>query len=155
PRDMETIVTKAIDREPSRRYASARALADDLKRFLDDKPIQARQAGAPERLWRWCRRNPVVASLSAALLLLLVALAVGSTVVALRSKSRAKKETGPGVKETHLRETADTNRQRAEDNLQEAERQQKLAERNLEEAERQKKLAETNLSQARKAIDDS
>src|SRR5262245_58045613 len=84
PRDLETIVLKAVDREPARRYQTARAMADDLKRFVDDKPIHARQASSAERLWRWCRRNPVVASLSAAILTLLVAVAVGSTLVALR-----------------------------------------------------------------------
>jgi serine/threonine protein kinase len=78
PRDLETIVLKTIDHEPSRRYLTARALAEDLKRFVDDKPIHARQASSTERLWRWCRRNPVVASLSAAILLLLVTVAVAS-----------------------------------------------------------------------------
>ncbi len=68
PRDLETIVTKAIAREPAERYASAAALAEDLQRFLDDKPIKARRVTAAEQAWRWSRRNPAVASLAAGLL---------------------------------------------------------------------------------------
>ena len=67
PRDLVTIVHKAIDREASRRYPTAAALCDDLRRFLADEPIHARRASVPERLGRWCRRNPGVASLSAVL----------------------------------------------------------------------------------------
>ncbi|QEH35161.1 Serine/threonine-protein kinase PrkC [Aquisphaera giovannonii] len=72
PRDLETIVQKAIERDPSHRYASAGALAEDLRRFLDDRPIAARRATGAERLWRWCRRNPLPASLAAAFLLALL-----------------------------------------------------------------------------------
>jgi serine/threonine protein kinase len=69
PRDLETILMKAIDKEPRRRYASAEALAGDLRRFLADEPIQARRIGPLERLGRWGRRNPLVAGLSAAVVL--------------------------------------------------------------------------------------
>ncbi len=65
PRDLETIVLKAIAREPNDRYATAGAFADDLKAFLDDRPIRARRATPPERLWRWSRRNRALASLTA------------------------------------------------------------------------------------------
>ena len=58
PRDLETIVHKAIEREPAHRYATAEELAEDLRRFLEDRPIAARPITAAERLWRWCRRNP-------------------------------------------------------------------------------------------------
>jgi WD40 repeat protein len=69
PRDLETILMKAIEKDPRRRYASAEALAGDLRRFLADEPIQARRIGPLERLGRWGRRNPVVASLTAAVVL--------------------------------------------------------------------------------------
>ncbi len=69
PRDLETILMKAIEKEPRRRYQSAEALAGDLRRFLADEPIQARRIGPLERLGRWGRRNPLVASLSAAIVL--------------------------------------------------------------------------------------
>ncbi len=72
PRDLRTIIHKAIDRDPARRYASAAALAEDLQRFLDDQPIQARPPGRVELLGRWCRRNPVVVGLLAAVLLVAV-----------------------------------------------------------------------------------
>jgi WD40 repeat protein/serine/threonine protein kinase len=66
PRDLETILMKAIEKDPQRRYAAADDLAEDLRRFLADEPIKARRIGPLERLGRWGRRNPLVASLSAA-----------------------------------------------------------------------------------------
>jgi WD40 repeat protein/serine/threonine protein kinase len=69
PRDLETILMKAIEKDPRRRYPSAEALAGDLRRFLADEPIQARRIGPLERLGRWGRRNPVVAGLIAAVVL--------------------------------------------------------------------------------------
>ncbi len=61
PRDLETIIAKAIARDPSARYATAGALAEDLQRFVEDRPIRARRVSASERLVRWCRRNPWIA----------------------------------------------------------------------------------------------
>src|SRR5262249_26993877 len=57
PRDLETIVLKAISRDPAQRYMTPAALAEDLQRFLDDQPVKARRQSAVQRGWRWCRRN--------------------------------------------------------------------------------------------------
>jgi serine/threonine protein kinase/WD40 repeat protein len=76
PKDLETIVLKCTARAPEDRYRRADQLAEDLRRFLSDRPILARRFGPAERSWRWCRRNPLVAGLSAALLVVLASLAV-------------------------------------------------------------------------------
>ena len=69
PPDLDTITMKAIARDPADRYLSARALGDDLQRYLAGKPIHARPVSSVERAWKWCRRHPSAAWLAAVLLL--------------------------------------------------------------------------------------
>ncbi len=88
PRDLETIVLKAIDKEPRRRYQSAGEMAEDLRRFLQGEPVQARRITSPERLWKWTQRNPTVA-----ISLVAVALAmITGLVISMREAQRADQE---------------------------------------------------------------
>jgi WD40 repeat protein len=99
PRDLETIVRKAMAREPVDRYAGAGALAEDLRLYLADRPILARRASTVERAWRWSKRNPLPAALTASVAVLLTALAAGGTWAAWTFAEKAETE-------SHLRADA-------------------------------------------------
>ena len=132
PRDLETIVLKAIDKDAKRRYPTADVLAEDLRRFRDDEPILARRATAAERYARWARRNPGVAVLGGVLTAVLVLVTAGSLLVAGRmaALAEAQRRTADGERvarlaesearrhEAALRQQAESERGRAEENFQ-------------------------------------
>jgi serine/threonine protein kinase len=94
PRDLETIVLKAIADEPRHRYQKAGELAEDLVRYLEDRPIAARRSSAVQHVWRWSRRNPVIAALSFLVFLLLLGITVVASVGYLQSKSEYERANG-------------------------------------------------------------
>jgi serine/threonine-protein kinase len=110
PRELETIVLKAIAREPEGRYASARDLADDLQRFLENRPIRAVRPTLWERLTKWCGRHKAVLKAAAVLGTLAAVGLVAATILIWREKEAAKASAAE----------AEIQRQRAEANFSQA-----------------------------------
>ena len=117
PRDLETICLKCLEKDPRKRYQTAGDVSNELRRHLRGSPIHARPAGRTERLWRWCNRQPAVASLTGATALALLAGSAFSTWFAVRASIQQKR--------------ADTNAARAEDNAAKALTEKERAEKEL------------------------
>jgi WD40 repeat protein len=91
-RDLETICLKCLEKEPAKRYGSAEALAEELERFHQYRPIHARPISQEERLWRWCRRNPAMAALSATVAVMVLAGVAMAAYAAAQATGRVEAE---------------------------------------------------------------
>ena len=87
PYDLQTIIEKAMDSQPHRRYSTAHDLAEDLGRFYDGRPILARRVSALEKLWLWSKKNVGLAAALATVLMLLVAGTIGSSIAAIEFRA--------------------------------------------------------------------
>ena len=148
PRDLETIVLKTIAKEPARRYLSADDMADDLRRFLADRPVKARRTSSAERLWRWSRRNPALAVSLSTLFMALAVGCIGATILWRRAERQREIAAG-------LQDLSETRRNESERLRAQSEERRIAAETSAREAERQRARAEANFSRARSAVDDT
>src|SRR5262249_29923545 len=107
PRELETVVLKAMAKNPAERYATAQEMADDLRRFLEDKPIRAKRPTAAQRARKWARRHPAVVWAAALIVLVAAGLSVASSLLIWSAYRR----------ETLARQAESTQRVRAQNNL--------------------------------------
>ncbi len=153
PADLQTICLKSLHKDPKQRYATADAFANDLRNYLDGRPIDARPASTLEKTWKWSRRNPAAALLIAVSCISLLAFAIGGTAFAISENQRA-------TSEANLRTIADEQREEAKRQEGIAKEQEQIAKDKKKEAEEQRELAIQrgqealeNYQSARKAIE--
>jgi serine/threonine-protein kinase len=133
PLDLETIVLKAIAKVPDHRYESAAEMAEDLRRYLEGRPIVARRISPVERVVRWSRRDPDLAAWMATVLLILLLSSVGMAL---------------------LWRSAENQRRRADKLLELSETRRRETEKSRDEAQRYRAEAEAHFTKARAAVDE-
>jgi WD40 repeat protein/predicted Ser/Thr protein kinase len=117
PRDLETITLKCLQKDPARRYATAKELALDLDRWRKGEAIHARPANSAERLWRWCRRKPAFATSLFLVVILFLIVIIGSPIAVLRINRERQSAVEARRDETQLRLQSDRRVYAADMNL--------------------------------------
>jgi tetratricopeptide (TPR) repeat protein len=145
PRDLATIVLKAIACDPSDRYPTAGELAADLTRFLEDRPIKARRLSPVGVAWRWAKRNPAVAGLLGLVAALVVAHWANSMIAADRYREVAKRA-------TQASQVADVARQRADNQAQEATRARNESDANAARANAARTEADQSAAESKAVV---
>ncbi len=145
PRDLETICLKCLHKDPARRYPSAKALAEDLACFRRGEPIAARPVGGLERGVKWVRRNPAVAALAAAVLLVLTAGVVVSGWFAIKAGEEAKEA-------SRQAQAARTAEKKAAERAEAEAAANGAAQREKERADIEKRRAEEQLGRAERLV---
>jgi serine/threonine protein kinase len=113
PTDLETVVRKAMDKDPAGRYATAGELAEDLERFLDARPVAARRPSLLDHAAKWSRRHKsIVASAALTAAILLIGTAVASVLVASKEHERRTASDSARALEARLRAQAEEGRKR-------------------------------------------
>src|SRR5262249_5302752 len=128
--DLQVICLKCLEKEPTKRYASAADLAEDLRRWLAGEPILARPASLPERVWKWCRRYPTQAALIAVSTVALLAFGVGGLAYASLESRRAEEKSQRAEEESRRAENEKSLRNAAETAKKQEERERRRAEDN-------------------------
>ncbi len=133
-RDLETICMKCLEKEPEKRYASVRDVLKDLTAFANGEPISARPVSKPQRAWRWAKRKPLIAGLSATAAILATALMIGgpltATIIAGKnSELKVEKDKAVASQVAALEAKGESDRQKdfAEQSKQEADKSAKIA----------------------------
>jgi len=129
--DLQTIILKCLEKQADRRYASADELSQELSRYLNGEPIHARPVSRLERVWRWGKRKPAVATVCALAAILLVLLSVGGPLVAVQQREFAREQIKLKGEATAAKDVAEQRRSEAEAATAETKRQQQRAERLL------------------------
>lgn len=147
PKDLETICLRCLQKVSMNRYESSATVGDDLKRFIAGEPVQARPVGRLERSWRWCKRNPALASLASLAVCLLIGGSILSSYFAI-NESKAR-----GIAETN-EVTARIQSQRADQNALTAKENELLAIESAQKAVSQtimayRELGRSQLNEAR------
>ena len=145
PPDVETICLKCLEKDPSRRYQTSAELSDDLTRWLTGHPIQARRVTRAERLWRWCRREPKLALLTAGIVLSLLTGTIASTIFGLDAAESARNARKNEMKAVVSKDDAIRAQGKAEQS-------RKDAELNAERERNEKKHADANAAEARRHL---